>query len=94
MATVVNREQLKAYVFRALGAPLINIDVAAEQIEDRIDEAITVFSRIDVREFNNVNSLTVQYDYITAYLDFFQGFPEFNKAKEMYQKNKDFPLNL
>lgn len=43
MAVVANREQLKAYVLRALGAPLINIDVATEQLEDRIDEAIAYF---------------------------------------------------
>jgi hypothetical protein len=43
MADVTNKEQLKQYVYRALGAPLINIDVADEQIEDRIDEAISFF---------------------------------------------------
>jgi hypothetical protein len=40
---VTNREQLKAYAFRALGAPLINIDVSDEQAEDRIDESIAFF---------------------------------------------------
>lgn len=40
---VVNREQLKSYAFRALGAPLITIDIADEQAEDRIDEAIAFF---------------------------------------------------
>lgn len=40
---VTNREQLKQYVFRALGAPLINIDVATEQLEDRVDEGIAFF---------------------------------------------------
>ena len=34
MALVTNREQLKGYVLRALGAPLITIDVATEQLED------------------------------------------------------------
>lgn len=43
MAIVTNRETLKAYVLRALGAPLINIDVATEQLEDRVDEAIAFF---------------------------------------------------
>jgi hypothetical protein len=40
MAVVENRENLKAYVLRALGSPLITVDVATEQLEDRIDEAI------------------------------------------------------
>lgn len=37
---VTNREEFKSYILRALGAPLITIDVATEQLEDRIDEAI------------------------------------------------------
>ena len=41
--SVTNREGLKNYALRALGAPLITIDVADEQTEDRIDEAIAFF---------------------------------------------------
>lgn len=40
---VTNREEFKSYVLRALGAPLITIDVATEQLEDRVDEAILFF---------------------------------------------------
>lgn len=40
---VTNRDQLKEYALRALGAPLITIDIADEQAEDRIDEAIAFF---------------------------------------------------
>ena len=43
MAIVTNREELKQYCLRSLGAPLINIDVSDEQLEDRIDEAIAYF---------------------------------------------------
>jgi hypothetical protein len=43
MATVTNREELKQYCLRALGSPLINIDITDEQMEDRIDEAISYF---------------------------------------------------
>lgn len=43
MAIVTNREELKQYCLRSLGAPLINIDVSDEQMEDRIDEAIAYF---------------------------------------------------
>lgn len=41
---VNNREQLKEYALRALGAPLITIDVTEEQIDDRIDQAISFFN--------------------------------------------------
>lgn len=41
--TVTNRTDLKSYVLRDLGFPLITIDVADEQLEDRIDQAISFF---------------------------------------------------
>lgn len=40
---VTSREQLKQYALRDLGAPLITIDISDEQMEDRIDEAISFF---------------------------------------------------
>lgn len=40
---VTSREQLKQYALRALGAPVVQINVAEEQLEDRLDEAISYF---------------------------------------------------
>jgi hypothetical protein len=40
---VTTREQLKQYALRALGAPVVQINVADEQLEDRLDEAIAYF---------------------------------------------------
>ena len=40
---VTSRQQLKQYALRALGHPVIQINVADEQLEDRIDEAIEYF---------------------------------------------------
>lgn len=40
---VTTREQLKQYALRALGAPVVQINVAEEQLQDRIDEAIAYF---------------------------------------------------
>lgn len=37
------REEVKDYVMRRLGAPVINVDVAEEQVEDRIDDALALF---------------------------------------------------
>lgn len=37
------REELKQYCLRQLGAPLLEINVADEQIEDRIDDAISYY---------------------------------------------------
>jgi len=40
---VTTREGLKQYALRALGAPVLQINVADEQLEDRLDEAISYF---------------------------------------------------
>ena len=41
MAQPETREEFKEYVLRKLGAPVIEINVSDEQVEDRIDEAIS-----------------------------------------------------
>jgi hypothetical protein len=43
MATVTTREQLKDYCLRRLGAPVIEINIDDEQIEDRIDDAFEFY---------------------------------------------------
>jgi hypothetical protein len=44
MANPNTREQLKDYSLRSLGSPVIEINVAEEQLEDRLDEAIEYFN--------------------------------------------------
>lgn len=44
MAKPTNREEFKQYCLRKLGAPVIQINVSDEQVEDRIDEAFSFFS--------------------------------------------------
>ena len=43
MARINNRQQLKEYALRALGAPVLLINVDDEQLEDRIDDALDMF---------------------------------------------------
>ncbi len=43
MATVTTRTQLGEHAFRALGAPVIDINVDDDQLEDRIDDAIQFY---------------------------------------------------
>jgi hypothetical protein len=40
---ITSRQELKQYALRALGAPVVQINVADEQLEDRIDEAVSYF---------------------------------------------------
>lgn len=44
MATPSTRTELKDYCLRQLGAPVIEINIADEQVEDRVDEALQYFS--------------------------------------------------
>jgi len=41
---VATREQLKQYALRALGAPVLEINVDDDQLEDRLDEALDYFN--------------------------------------------------
>jgi hypothetical protein len=43
MAIPATRAQFKAYCLRRVGAPVIDINVDDDQVEDRIDEALTFF---------------------------------------------------
>lgn len=43
MAKPTTRDEFKAYCLRSLGEPVINVDVADEQVEDRVDEALRYY---------------------------------------------------
>ena len=55
MAIVTTRTELEEYCLRKLGAPVIDINVADEQIDDRIDEALEVYQ--EYHSDATVNSL-------------------------------------
>ena len=42
---ITSRETLKQYCLRALGKPVIEINVEDDQVEDRIDEALQYFAQ-------------------------------------------------
>ena len=43
MALPTNRSEFKQYCLRALGAPILEINVEDDQVDDRIDEALKMF---------------------------------------------------
>ena len=45
MANPATRETLKQYALRALGKPVIEINVDDDQLEDRLDEALQYFAQ-------------------------------------------------
>jgi len=61
-------------------------------IQDRIEEAVSVFSRVDFKKLVVFEEFLIQYDYIAAYLDISTGFPDFKVAKEICTRYKNFPL--
>lgn len=47
-----NRQEFKEYCLRSLGAPVVQVDVTDDQLEDRIDEAIDFW-----QQYNNEGTL-------------------------------------
>ena len=54
MAKPQSREELKEYCLRRLGHPVLEINVAEEQIDDAIDDALQLFHE---RHFDGVERM-------------------------------------
>ena len=66
MATPTTREQLKEYALRALGQPVIEINVDNDQLEDRLDEALQYYSQYHM---NAIRRCYLKYQYTQADYD-------------------------
>ena len=64
-------------------------------LQQRINEATIIFNKIDKKNIigDNMTSLELQYDYLTAYLDFSNGYPKFEKARQIIKKYKDIAIS-
>ena len=62
MAKPTTREELKDYALRQLGAPVLEINVADEQVEDALDDTLQLFYE---RHFDGVERVYLKYK-ITA----------------------------
>ena len=63
MANPATREQLKQYALRALGKPVIEINVDDDQLEDRLDEALQYFAQY---HYEGVKRTYLKYKYTQA----------------------------
>ena len=63
MAEPASREQLKQYSLRALGKPVIEINVDDDQLEDRLDEALQYFAQY---HYDGVKRTYLKYKYTQA----------------------------
>lgn len=72
MAKPTSRIELQEYCLRKLGQPVINVNVAQEQIDDRIDEAIETYTEkhYDATEelwmYHNLTQTDVDNGYVTV----------------------------
>jgi|TARA_B110000977_G_scaffold194700_1_gene271797 hypothetical protein len=60
MAEPASREQLKQYALRALGKPVIEINVEDDQLEDRIDEALQFYQQY---HYDGIRRTYLKYQY-------------------------------
>ena len=63
MAEPATRENLKQYALRALGKPVIEINVDDDQLEDRIDEALQYFAQY---HYDGIRRTFLKYQYTDA----------------------------
>ena len=63
MATPATRETLKQQALRALGKPVIEINVDDDQLEDRLDEALQYFAQY---HYDGVQRAYLKYQYTQA----------------------------
>ena len=66
MATPSSRETLKQYALRALGKPVIDINVDDNQLEDRLDEAYQYYAQY---HYDGIRRTYLKYQYTQADYD-------------------------
>ena len=66
MATPSSRETLKQYALRALGKPVIDINVDDDQLEDRLDEAYQYYAQY---HYDGIRRTYLKYQYTQADYD-------------------------
>ena len=66
MAVPNSKTTLKEYCLRALGKPVIEINVDEDQVDDRIDEALQYFSQY---HYDGVERMYMKYQITQADID-------------------------
>jgi hypothetical protein len=94
MATITNRQQFKDYCLRRLGAPVIQINVDDQQVEDRVDDAIQYWQDYHfdgAQKFYWVHYVTGQ-DITNQYLDASQARDQDGNTVNILGITRIFPL--
>lgn len=61
-------------------------------LQERVQDALQVFSKVKGEEVEKEKRLNLQYDYMRAYLDFYTGGPKFKLAKEIVKQYLNYPI--
>ena len=95
MPTINNRQEFIDYCLRRLGAPVIDINMDQDQIEDRVDDAIQYWQDYHfdgTQKFYWIHSVTQQ-DINNRYLSASGVFDESNNAIQIVGISRIFPVN-
>jgi hypothetical protein len=100
-----NRQEFKEYVMRRLGAPVTEINVAEEQVEDRIDDALAlfcdrhfdgsdeVFFKHQVTDQDKVNGYITVPDNIVGVMEIFPLFSSGGRTGDIFDIQYQIALN-
>ena len=66
MAQPTSRDEIIDYALRKLGSPVVEINVDRQQCEDRLDEALELFTQ---RHFDGVEKMYMKYQLSQADID-------------------------
>jgi hypothetical protein len=94
MATITNRQQFKDYCLRRLGAPVIQINVDDQQVEDRVDDAVQYWQDYHfdgAQKFYWIHYVTEQ-DVTNQYLDASQARDQDGNTVNILGITRIFPL--
>ena len=94
MATITNRQDFKDYCLRRLGAPVININVDDQQVEDRVDDAVQYWQDYHfdgAQKFYWIHYVTDQ-DISNQYLDASQATDQNGNNVNILGITRIFPL--
>lgn len=60
-------------------------------LQDRIEDALKIYEKINVEDLEG-KELKIQYDYLTAYLDLYNDYPHFKKARKICEDYLAYPI--
>ena len=95
MAEITSRDEFKQYCLRRLGAPVIEINVDDDQVEDRINDAIQYWQDYHydgVQKFYYIKAIRQQ-DIDNMYLDLTDAEDNANNALQILGVTRIFPLS-